>query len=253
MIPMFALPPMDLSDAYTRPPLYRVVQDESLAGLPPRERDINDFLPRTVDVRVKLAFDGVGNGPFSILGALIGWNELAIGVDVGLVGREDITVALGGEFYMASPVLFFVVSELIFDLLAPSAQLDWSASEIGFLARASIHYNALKTVSLYGAGLIGPNTYGFRARVTDSDGDIIRAQFRTTGVRLGIAGGMSHAWDNGWTLSGELRYLISPRVRRALEIDLIDADGDVVGTLNTVGYQRGPKGFSWQLMVGKRF
>lgn len=256
MIPFADLPP-DLSDhfgeVHRRPPLVRTIEDEPLAGLPPRERDVNDFRPGTIDVRLKLAFDGVGNGPLSLFGSIIGWNELGFGVDVGVLGEEDITIGVGGEVYVASPVAFYLFSTVLFDLLSPNAQIDWSAAETGLLGRVTVHYNALKTINLYGAGLAGPNTYGFRARVVDSDGDELRARFRTTGFRVGIAGGATHTWDSNWTLSGELRYLVTPRLKRATEIELVDANGEPAGTFDTVAYQRGPKGFSWQIMVGRRF
>lgn len=251
MIPVFDLPPLELAEAFALPPLAR--PQTTVPGLPPRERDLRDFRAGDVDLKVKIALDGTGNGPLSLVGAFAGWNELLLGVDLGVFEEEDFSVGVGAELYWARPLLFELFSELLVNVLSPTANLDWVAEELGVMARGTVHYNGLETFSPYALVLVGPNRYRFAATLEDEDGAALTARFASGGLRIGLGGGFSTAWGDGWIAGGELRYLLTPRFTAAGEVAVRDADGVQVDTLETVRYQRGPKGFSWLFFAGRRF
>jgi hypothetical protein len=213
----------------------------ALAGGPPPQPDRG-----VVEARARVSLDGRSYSPLSLVGALLGWNSLGVALDVGAARRGSTTLSLGGELTLGKPFAAEALGSATFELADGVPGSFWMF-ESGLVGKLTAARSDLKVLTPYACAFFGPAAYRFGVRARGGTG----ASYRTGALRTGLGAGMNGTFEDGWFVGGELRYLVSFRLR-AREDLVVDVDGSPVTYVFT-GIEHPARGFSWVFSVGRRF
>jgi len=210
------------------------------------------FHPGDLEFKLRTAFNGFGAGPLSLLLSVVGWNELQLCADFGVVEVADLTLGVGVEAFYSRPWLLELLSEGLVDLLSPDeVGFDWRAQDYGAAARGTLHYAGMDTLDFYGLFLAGPRVFTLDVSLED-EATAASGSYRTGGLKFGVGGGVNAVARSGLMGGVELRYLFGFRFREAQSVTLTDSEGTETEVFEMTGYTRPPRGFSWVLYLGYR-
>lgn len=246
-MPLLAPPPLPPPP----PPIVESLQQARGTGTVPTTPSTVAFMPGDVEVKLRLGFNGFGLGPLSLLSSLIGWYELQLVGDVGVVHFSDITLGVGGELYYTRPWVLEALTEALFNWV-PDGDLSWRAVDRGLAGRFTVHYTGMRALDMYGVALTGPRLFKVDVDLSVDD-KLLQGTYSTGGMKFGFGGGVSSVADSGLMGGVELRYLFGWRFKEAAAITLTDASGEEKDLYEMRGAQKPPRGFSWVVFVGYRF
>lgn len=196
-----------------------------------------------IDASLYLGFDGTSLSPTSLALAFGGWNELGGSVEVAILDLDDAVISVGLEGFYARPVF----GELWIESHAEE-NVDVDMAIGGVLARGSVHLGSSgfafpAQFDPYAMVVIGPTSGSFRVKWDDASSRVTEG-----GIRVGAGVGARWFGDQQWFVDGQLRYLVGFAFDHN---DVLSPDEDHSWTRSR--YQRQPRGFQWQIGVGRRF
>lgn len=209
--------------------------------------EVSDFNVGDLDVKVQLGFAGNSLGPQTLITSFFNWFELQLSADLGVIEHETVTLGLGVETWLGRPW----IPETVADMTSTEGRpLDWRAATRGVVLRSTLHYTGLSSLDPYVSLILGPSFDVVRVwdRPEGSTG-----KFTSTGLRMGVGGGLNVVTSDRIVAGVELRYMASPRFRTGQAIPIMDSSHEAIDSFNIGRAQRAPRGFSWIGSVGLRF
>ncbi len=216
------------------------------------------FKMGALDLRLHSSFNSSSMSPLGIITSIVGWNELAAGVDFGILGAGGYVVGIGAEAYYDRPWLAELLFEGLWDLSYGSygGDFDVDVWNTGLLGRGTFHLNGadfgMKSVDPYALGLLGPTYSFFKVQWTDEQGASSRGEVVSAGMRGGAGIGANFVSAGGVFASLELRYLLAFNFSSQASIDVKDQQGETLLVYEDNTYQQPPRGFSWVVSLGYR-
>lgn len=215
------------------------------AALPPEA----DFFVGHTELTFRLAFNGTDPGPFSLLTALSGWNELGLVVDHGVASWRDFTVGIGAETHVAYALLLGAFAGGVADY--DDEHFGWQMWDAGGSLRVTMHFTRLASVDPYLVAALGAGAWHVDAQHLTTPPSSVQG-ITDPYLRVALGGGLTWRLAGGpWVIGTELRYLLTTRFG-STERFLFEASDDLA-VFAFAPIHRPPKGFSWSLRLGYRF